>query len=82
MRVGRPKGANSIRLLGFLSERDKEFVCGDSGLLEDPAKSADFDLAVVRNGAPGGTSTQNDMTATLAYHQEAKPFKRADSLRA
>lgn len=73
--------ANSIRLLGFLAQSDKEFVRGDSGLLENAAQSADLDLAVVRNDAPGGASTHDDVTAALAQYHEAKPLQRADGLR-
>lgn len=81
LRAGRPERGNSIRLLAFLAERDKEFIRGNSGLLENAAKSADLDLAVVRNDAPGGAPTQNDVTAALAQHHEAKPLQRADGLR-
>ena len=81
MRVGRATRANSNRLLGFLSERDKKLVRRDSGLFENAAERADFDFAVVRNDTPGGTSTQNDVTAALAYDHKAKPFKRADGFR-
>lgn len=58
--------ANFTRLLGFLSEGNKEFVRGDSGLLEDAGKSANLYLAVVWNDAPGGASTHDNVTASLA----------------
>lgn len=45
-------GLAEIDLLGFLSERNKEFVRRDSGLLEDTAKGADLYLAMVRHNAP------------------------------
>jgi hypothetical protein len=47
--------------LGFLPERDKELVRGDSGLFKYAAKSAYLDLAMIQNDATGGASMQNDV---------------------